>query len=161
LGAAEPRDEDAARPAPAEPEGERDAPAMEQRARRHFWQRHRRDREADEEPDVTARSQAQQVERIEVEPSLDPSRVTIPWEAQAPFAAEPKPADTWMQAPEYAGVELDETLDEPAAESAPVAAEESNVAESEAEPAEPERPPLVDVAPRPERSEPRWRRGRR
>jgi hypothetical protein len=147
-----------AEPTP-EPQPSVEPEPPERPARRRFWRRERETRGAREEPAEAAPSR--HVRRIEVEPAVDPDRVAVPWEAEAPFAAEPKPADTWMQSGEPAAFELDETLDEPEAEVAAPVASASGEEGGEAERDGPGDRPIPAAAPRPERSELRWRRGRR
>jgi hypothetical protein len=153
-------------PEVAEPTAEADAePVAETEAepeapRRRFWQRNRRS-EAEEHDGAAPAPELYEprhVRRVDVEPAIDPDRVVVPWEAESPFAAEPKAADTWSPSPEYAA---SDRVEEPAPETPSRAAESSPAGTGDrGESDEPEPLRLAELDRRFSRSD-RLRRGRR
>jgi hypothetical protein len=89
----------------SESEGEHELEPVAPTGRRRFWRRHRDQQPADQadtappEPEVVLE---------ELTPPPDPPPAALPRD-DAVFGAEPKPADTWAQAPTYTGVALDQT----------------------------------------------------
>jgi hypothetical protein len=103
LPTSEPAVADAAREWKSEAKDETEPVAPT--GRRRLWRRHRDQQPADQadtappEPEVVLE---------ELTPPPDPPPAALPRD-DAVFGAEPKPADTWAQAPTYTGVALDQT----------------------------------------------------